>query len=506
MKMSSREAGIIPKIVMGTFDPETRWRDPELARMPAMPDKDREAIVLCMDELLFPFCGSEDTLYSRCKIDPALQEYLHGLGFAFRPRYYFDLNDNREPLPEPDAFKRCMFRLAADQALITRTANRMLQAASSAYSKGTILPESISPMYATGYSRQTHWPDEAVCAFSTKKLSPYAITADTEAYLHAAGPFAPLPGFETVVCVNSKMYSNQLLARIGEKCYGTEVNSAAEMVTAGNRLLMRGPYLLKDPFGVSGKGNLLIDSEAMQRRIATHLHKQEGNGLRSKFLLEPLLPKKTDFSSHWLIGESGKSEFISVQRMLNHQQNYSGSIKAEDAFIGLLERTGYFSVIENALRLLAEDGYHGFVCFDSMILEDGEAVPIVEINARKSMGLINAYLDKSWEPYGLTGWLTFLSLGLPEGFTFGKLQHALRKSGLLLTAPGEYGIVPLSSNTVMVNEIQARRRAADGAQNRRGMPKGRLYVSVLGRDDGHRSELITSLRQVLADLSVKVYD
>lgn len=504
--MSSREAGVSPKTVMGTFDPETRWRNPDLARLPTMPDKERESIVLCMDELLFPFCGPDDILYSRCKIDPVLQEYLHGLGFAFQPRYYFDLNDKREPLPEPDAFKRCMFRLAADQAQLVRPANRVLQAAGSTYLKGTVLPESTSPVNATSNLRQTQSPDEAVFTFSTKKLSPYAITADTEAYLHAAGPFAPLPGFETVVRVNSKLYSNQLLAKIGEKCYGIEVNSAAEMEAAGNRLLKRGPYLLKDPFGVSGKGNLLIDSEAMQQRIAKHLHKQEDSGLHSQFLLEPLLPKKTDFSSHWLIRENGEKEFISVQRMMNHQQNYSGSIQAEDAFIGMLEKTSYFTVIENGLRLLAEDGYHGFVCFDSMILENGEAVSIVEINARKSMGLINAYLDKCWEPYGLTGWLTFLSLGLPEGFTFGKLQHALRESGLLLTAPGDYGIVPLSSNTVMVNEMMTRRRTADGTQKRRGMPKGRLYVSVVGRNDGHRSELITSLRQVLADLSVKVYD
>ena len=83
--MSNHEPGVIPKIVMGTFDPETRWRDPALARLPAMPDKERESIVLCMDELLFPFCGPDDVLYTRCKIDPALHEYLNGLGFLFGP-------------------------------------------------------------------------------------------------------------------------------------------------------------------------------------------------------------------------------------------------------------------------------------------------------------------------------------------------------------------------------------------------------------------------------------
>ncbi|MDK8189490.1 hypothetical protein QP794_05270 [Paenibacillus sp. UMB7766-LJ446] len=463
--MSRSEAGVTPTIVMGTFDPETRWRDLNLAKLPAMPDKDRESIVLCMDELLFPFCGPDDILYSRCKIDPGLYEYLNGLGFYFRSRHHFDLSDAERSLPEPDLFKQCMFSLALD-----------------------------------GQQR------EEILIHNVKQLSPYAITADTEEYLHAAGLLGSLPDHETVKRVNSKFYSNRLLSRIGEKCYGTEVNSALEVQAVGNTLLNRGAYLLKDPFGVSGKGNMLIENEAMQRRIAEHLEKQERRGLHSQFLLEPLLRKETDFSSHWFIRESGETDFISVQRMLNQQQNYGGSIRADEAMILLLRNAGYFDTMEKALRILSEDGYHGFVCFDSMILEGGDVVPIVEINARKSMGLINAYLDKGWETYGHTGLLTFLSLGLPEGFAFGRLLDALHISGLLFTGQGAYGIVPLSSNTVMVNDILTSRRITEGVQSKRGMPKGRLYFSVVGRDDEHRSELIVSLRQVLADLSIKVYN
>ncbi|MGG3279231.1 hypothetical protein [Paenibacillus solani] len=497
---------MIPKIIMGTFDPETRWRDSNLTRLPAMPDKEREAIVLCMDELLFPFCRPQDVLYSRCRIDPALYEYLNGLNFSFHTRYLYDLNDDKMPLPGPDVFKQCMFMLAADRAQNFTSENRVLQTAGSNYLENAVLPGFISLMNATGEIQQAQSTDEAATTHATHILSPYAITADTLAYLHTTEPFGPLPNFETVVRVNSKLYSNQLLAKIGEKSYGTEANSAAEIEATGNILLKQGPYLLKDPFGVSGKGNLLIESETMQRIIAKHLRAQESGGLRSQFLLEPLLHKETDFSSHWFIQEDGKTEFISVQRMMNHQQNYSGSIKADEDLIRLLEDAGYFNVIDKALRLLVEDGYHGFVCFDSMILMDGEVVPIVEINARKSMGLINSYLDKHWEPYGQTGLLTFLSLGLPEGFTIGKLLQVLGNSGLLVTAMGNYGIVPLSSNTVMVNEIINRRLVSEGLQINRGMPKGRLYVSVLGRDDEHRNQLVESLRQVLADMFVKVYN
>lgn len=493
-------------MVMGTFDPETRWRDSNLTRLPAMPDKDREAIVLCMDELLFPFCGPQDVMYSRCRIDPALYEYLNGLHFSFQTRYLYDLCNEKMPLPAPDVFKQCMFRLAADQAQHFTSENRVLQTADSDYGQNTFLPDSVAFMNPAGDLHHSQSKDVDESTHATYILSPYAITADTLAYLNTAEPFGPLPDLGTVVRVNSKLYSNQLLNRMGEKSYGIEANSAAEIEAAGNILLKRGPYLLKDPFGVSGKGNLLIESETIHRMIAKHLRAQEFVGMRTHFLLEPLLLKKTDFSSHWFIQEDGKTEFISIQRMMNHQQNYSGSIQADEDLIRFLEGSSYFTVMDKALRLLTKDGYHGFVCIDSMILMDDEIVPIVEINARKSMGLINSYLDKHWEAYGQTGWLTFLSLGLPEGFTFGKLLQGLGDSGLLVTAPGNYGIVPLSSNTVMVNEILTRGPVAEGIQTRRDMPKGRLYVSVLGRDNGHRSKLIESLRQVLVDMSVKVYN
>ncbi|WP_408892210.1 hypothetical protein [Paenibacillus taichungensis] len=465
MKMSRSEARGVPAIVMGTFDPETRWRDPNLAKLPAMPDQDRETIVLCMDELLFPFCEPDDIHYTRCKIDPKLYEYLNGLGFSFHNRYHFDLNDEKSYLPEPDVFKQCMFSLASD-------------------------------------SRQC----EEILTHNVKHLSPYAITADTARYMHVAGSLGSLPDLETVKHVNSKFYSNRLLTKIGEQCYGTEVNSVAEVQAVGNTLLKRGAYLLKDPFGVSGKGNLLIENEAMQRRIGEHLEKQERRGMRSQFLLEPLLRKELDFSSHWFIHTNGEREFLSVQRMLNQQQNYGGSIRADEVLLLLLENAGYFDTMEKALRILFEDGYHGFVCFDSMILEDGVIVPIVEINARQSMGLINTYLDKGWEMYGYSGLLTFLSLGLPEGFTFESLMDTLHVSGLLFRGQGKYGIVPISSNTLMVNGIMTSRRKSEGIQSHRGMPKGRLYISVVGRDEEHRSELIVSLRQVLADLSIKVYN
>jgi hypothetical protein len=50
---------------LGTFDAEAFWRDPELARLPALPDPAAERIVSAMDELLFPACQPGDLLITR---------------------------------------------------------------------------------------------------------------------------------------------------------------------------------------------------------------------------------------------------------------------------------------------------------------------------------------------------------------------------------------------------------------------------------------------------------
>ncbi|MFD2876798.1 hypothetical protein ACFTAO_13755 [Paenibacillus rhizoplanae] len=57
--------------------------------------------------------------------------------------------------------------------------------------------------------------------------------------------------------------------------------------------------------------------------------------------------------------------------------------------------------MEEACKDLFETGYHGEVCIDSMLLASGELVPIVEINARKSMGLINHHINQYVRQYSL---------------------------------------------------------------------------------------------------------
>lgn len=454
--LSSKAAVALRKTVMGTFDPETRWRDALLSMLPRIPDPERDRIVLCMDELLFPLCGSDDILVTRCRIDDALLDYFDKLGVSFHHRSVVDLTSpEAEKALRTEHFASCIFKLASRDGI-----------------PGT---EADEPYM----------------------LEPYAVTEEAHEYA-GKGFFAnPLPDLAVVKRVNSKLYHHRLLEDMGLHTHGMPAMSAEEVEQYGTELLHKGAFLIKDPFGVSGKGNLLIESPSLLKRIVSYLRKQEEAGSQTLFLLEPLLPKAADFSSQWLLEPDGSRQLISVQRMINRQQNYGGSVTAEAAFVSFLEQKGYFSMLEAALHELFLDGYFGYVCFDSMMLEDGELVPIVEINARMSMGLINAHLDRLLAGWNLKGWLTYLSVALAEQFRFERLLQALEDEELLFTPLRQSGIMPLSSGTLTVN-------CGPGGRSS-GKPKGRLYMSVIGQTEEVREETLERLKQVLHDLSVTVF-
>lgn len=454
--LSSKAAVALRKTVMGTFDPETRWRDALLSMLPRIPDPERDRIVLCMDELLFPLCGPDDILVTRCRIDDALLDYFDKLGVSFHHRSIVDLTSpEAEGALRTEHFASCIFQLASRDGI-----------------PGT---EADKPYM----------------------LVPYAVTEEAHEYA-GKGIFAnPLPDLAVVKRVNSKLYHHRLLEDMGLHTYGMPAMSTEEVEQYGTELLHKGAFLIKDPFGVSGKGNLLIESPSLLKRIVSYLRKQEEAGSQTLFLLEPLLPKAADFSSQWLLEPDGSRQLISVQRMMNRQQNYGGSVTAEAAFVNSLEQKGYFRMLEAALHELYLDGYFGYVCFDSMMLEDGELVPIVEINARMSMGLINAHLDRLLAGWNLKGWLTYLSVALPEQFRFEGLLQALEDEQLLFTPLRQSGIMPLSSGTLTVNGSPWGRSS--------GKPKGRLYVSVIGQTEEIREETLERLKQVLHDLSVTVF-
>ncbi len=464
-----------PKTVhLGTFDAEAFWRDPELARLPALPDPAAGRIVAAMDELLFPGCQPGDLLLTRWPMDASLADYLERIGFVFeRNRAALD-----EATGRPDRFSEtCQV------------------------SSPVILDAAVREPPASIFEILQNAPSVLVHGLLTgiERIAPYAIIPATEAFCrHYSLPFAgPAPA--AVSRVNSKVYSHQIATELGLKAYGCQVTSAAELVEQGRRALDHGPLIVKDPFGVAGKDNWPVQSGAILERIGDHLAAQEKKGKRVSLVVEPFLDKKLDFSCQLHIDPDGQVHFLSLQQMHNHHLTYQGSSRLGAEQVAGLERWGYFDKMEAVAARLYRDGYWGDACIDSMLLQDGAVIPVVEINARQSMGLINHRLDQFFSSDRLPSSMACLSVGQAGPLCFAELLDKLERAGLLFTRQRGRGIMPLSANTLLVN-LNAPQQPGTPARLR----KGRFYFSILAPLD-ERPAWLAKVRCFYEELGVSVY-
>jgi len=449
------DRGTAPRLTMGMFDAERFWRDPGLARLPAFADRAAERIVAAMDELLFALCEPDDLLVTRYRMDAHHLAYLHEIGFRFAASRA-DLDGETEG--EGQGAGHAADGLTVFDLLARSLPERMLGAG---------------------------WPDGV-------RLSPFAVIPGVEQAAAAHRLQLDCPAVETVRQVNSKLYSLELARRLGVSSDSRIVYSHEELLALGLELLGQGSFLIKDEFGVSGKGNLLIESEAILRRIAAHLASQSGQGKTVRFIVDPFLRKALDFSCQFHIAADGGYRFISVQKVVNNGFAYQGSFTADERLLAILLDADYFELMREVARELHRSGYYGDVCVDSMLLEDGRVVPIVEINARQSMSLIKQRLDARLQQEGAAGSMTSLTVQASPTQSMETLLAALEQAAQLYRPERGRGVVPLGANTLFIHHRLAARQGAPAKT-----AKGRIYLYVIA-DPAERDALMNGVHETLA--------
>src|SRR5262249_28876994 len=144
-----------------------------------------------------------------------------------------------------------------------------------------------------------------------------------------------------------------------------------------------------------------------------------------ELLVQPLYDRAVDFSCHFEVTRDGWRP-VGVQVMENEGLAFAAVRPATGELLELLDAKGQWGVMERVAGALAREGYRGQVCVDAMVLRDGRLVPLLEINARKSMGLINLRLQERARAYGLDSHLSTLNLSFQRAVTFDEVLGALR--------------------------------------------------------------------------------
>jgi hypothetical protein len=446
-----------PTLYLGDFDSERFWRDPGASQLPSIPQAQDDAIVAAMDELQFVFCEDpEDVLITRLPMDLAHKEYLADIGITF-------------PSNElPVRGRQCEKPLEYDKSICQLLA----ESPERAYFRKLLPPLS--------------------------KLSAHSAVPFTDNMCSVYRLLDPSSDYEIVRKVNSKAFSHGLSKRLFENRFGETVNSAQELDTRGRTWLQSSSVLIKEEFGVSGKGSLLIKSEYVLERIVKYLAEQEEREKKTRLVIEPLLDKDVDFSCQFEIDVRGRVTMSSIQQMQNSGFAFSGIRTADEGFREKLEASGYYGQVAAVAAELYREGYSGPVCLDSMILRSGEIVPVVEINARKSMGLINQYVDKFLSRFSAHGAMKFLSLGLPRDIGMNEVLGKMRRERILFLKEKPNGILPLSANTLNANlrSVEQRRSGV--------VHRGRLYVSVVSESAEQEEGFLSAMRSSLGDLGIRL--
>lgn len=181
-----------------------------------------------------------------------------------------------------------------------------------------------------------------------------------------------MPPWEVVQRVNSKAFSFTESPKLPEAAL---LHSLTELEAWDKAVA--DPKVLKTCYGVSGRGHLLLPSDRMKQFAEAEF--QKGRAI----IGEPWVKRKLDFSTQWIIGD--QIEFVGSTICENSSR---GQHIANLIGISPPNLEQHKEAVMPILMKMKTLGYFGHVGIDAMVWGDHKLHPVVEINARKTMGWV----------------------------------------------------------------------------------------------------------------------
>jgi hypothetical protein len=211
-----------------------------------------------------------------------------------------------------------------------------------------------------------------------------------------------MPPWELVREVNSKRFSFECSPKLPHATLLTEEAHAKQWLRS-----FAGRKVLKSCYGVSGKGHLIIDADSPpQERILAFLKREWKKGL--PVIAEPYVHRLLDFSTQWEITKDKHLIYVGATLCANDDRGqYRYNVVGEESLLfahHLPYLEEHRKTAEPILHKIAEAGFFGNVGVDAMLYtlaEDPKQVllhPVVEINARKTMGWAALLFQKKHYP------------------------------------------------------------------------------------------------------------
>ncbi len=196
----------------------------------------------------------------------------------------------------------------------------------------------------------------------------------------------PVPSWELIEEVNSKTFS----FLCGKKLPHAQLLHQQSELDAWV-MSFAGPKVLKTCFGLSGRGHFHLSAEnSAQARAFAAAEWRQGRPV----LAEPWVKRLLDFSTQWHV-EKERLDYLGATICENDAFGRYRATQVGDereifgSYLHFLDEHKIHA--ERVLASIAEKGFFGNLGIDAMVYEDLGAPllqPIVEINARKTMGWV----------------------------------------------------------------------------------------------------------------------
>lgn len=218
---------------------------------------------------------------------------------------------------------------------------------------------------------------------ASQTLIPWGWTPQILDFTRRAGLHAQAPPLAAVQLVNSKKFSHHLEKkhRIALP-HAVWIDDIQALPTALEAI--DGPWILKDPWGVSGRGQRRGEGTSLSpaiRRWAENLISSQGG-----LLLEPRLTVYRELSLHFQIEAAQTVRFIGTCGLISGKE---GTLRGLEVQKDLDLPPTIFNGAHQAAQAVAAQGYFGPLGIDTMIGDwKGETIyrPITELNARWTFG------------------------------------------------------------------------------------------------------------------------
>jgi Pre ATP-grasp domain/ATP-grasp domain len=304
-------------------------------------------------------------------------------------------------------------------------------------------------------------------------LLPMATTGAEQELAARCGLPLAVPGPATFERVNSKIYGRRLCRDAGLRTVpGHCCESVAELAEIlhgySPALEAGGRVVVKEAYGVSGKGLVVIDQPGKAGQLLRMIQRRAARTAdpRLHVVVEEWIEKRYDLNYQVTISRDGGLNLDFIKVALTENGVHKGHLMPAPLTQG--QRGEIALAAAEVGKRLHADGFFGVVGVDAIAGTDDTIYPVLEINARLNMSTYQGSVLELCQPDGYMALAKYYSLRIGAPWEFSRVSQAL---GPLLE-PGRSGYLIITSfgtvnagrlYTMLIAPDQARLTAIDGA-------------------------------------------